>query len=83
VAGKVAIPTWDTEMYLEYHRGVYTTQAMHKKNMRDSEEEVLNAEKFSSLAWLFGAKYPGDELTEDWKKVCSTSSTIWRGSGLA
>jgi len=32
---------------------------MHKKNMRDSEEEVLNAEKFSSLAWLFGAKYPG------------------------
>ncbi|MGH9563371.1 MAG: alpha-mannosidase, partial [Terracidiphilus sp.] len=41
--GKVAIPTWDSELYLEFHRGVYTTQANHKKNMRDSEEEVLNA----------------------------------------
>jgi alpha-mannosidase len=38
VAGKVSIPTWDTSLYLEYHRGVYTTQAMHKKNMRDSEK---------------------------------------------
>jgi alpha-mannosidase len=83
VAGKVAIPTWDTEMYLEYHRGVYTTQAMHKKNMRDSEEEVLNAEKFSSLAWLFGAKYPGDELTEDWKKVLFNQfHDLAAGSGI-
>ncbi|MDR3753617.1 MAG: glycoside hydrolase family 38 C-terminal domain-containing protein [Terracidiphilus sp.] len=83
VAGKVAIPTWDTEMYLEYHRGVYTTQAMHKKNMRDSEEEVLNAEKFSSLAWLFGAKYPADELTEDWKKVLFNQfHDLAAGSGI-
>ncbi|MGA8111857.1 MAG: alpha-mannosidase, partial [Acidobacteriaceae bacterium] len=27
VPDKIAIPTWDDEMYLEYHRGVYTTQA--------------------------------------------------------
>jgi alpha-mannosidase len=83
VAGKVAIPTWDTEMYLEYHRGVYTTQAMLKKNMRDSEEEVLNAEKFSSLAWLFGAKYPADELNEDWKKVLFNQfHDLAAGSGI-
>ena len=59
VAGKVAIPTWDTELYLEYHRGVFTTQAKHKKNMRDSEEEVLNAEKWSSLAWLVRREVSG------------------------
>ncbi len=83
VSGKVAIPTWDTELYLEYHRGVYTTQANHKKNMRDSEEEVLNAEKFSSLAWLFGAKYPADELTEDWKKVLFNQfHDLAAGSGI-
>ncbi len=84
VAGKVSIPTWDTELYLEYHRGVYTTQANHKKNMRDSEEEVLNAEKFSSLAWLFGANYPGDELTEDWKKVLFNQfHDLAAGSGIS
>jgi alpha-mannosidase len=83
VAGKVSIPTWDTELYLEYHRGVYTTQANHKKNMRDSEEEVLNAEKWSSLAWLDGAKYPADELTEDWKKVLFNQfHDLAAGSGI-
>ncbi|MGO9108133.1 MAG: hypothetical protein ACLP9L_02765, partial [Thermoguttaceae bacterium] len=69
VPGKVTIPTWNSELYFEYHRGVMTTQAMHKHNMRTAEEEMLNAEKWSSLAWLDGAKYPADELTEDWKKV--------------
>jgi len=69
VAGKVNIPTWKSELYFEYHRGVMTTQANHKRNMREAEEEVLNAEKWASLAWLDGRKYPGAELTEDWKKV--------------
>ena len=84
VPGKVSIPTWDTELYLEYHRGVYTTQANHKKNMRDSEEEVLNAEKFSSLAWvLAGRAYPSDEITEDWKKVLFNQfHDLAAGSGI-
>jgi alpha-mannosidase len=83
VPGKVAIPTWDSELYLEYHRGVYTTQANHKKNMRDSEEEVLNAEKWSSLAWLDGLAYPGADLTEDWKKVLFNQfHDLAAGSGI-
>src|ERR1035437_3694280 len=69
VAGKVNIPTWKSELYFEYHRGVMTTQANHKRNMRESEEQVINAEKWASLAWLDGQKYPGAELAEDWKKV--------------
>ncbi|MDR3725956.1 MAG: glycoside hydrolase family 38 C-terminal domain-containing protein [Terracidiphilus sp.] len=69
VAGKVNIPTWKSELYFEYHRGVMTTQANHKRNMREAEEQVLDAEKWASLAWLDGRAYPGKELTEDWKKV--------------
>ncbi|MGD0292756.1 MAG: glycoside hydrolase family 38 C-terminal domain-containing protein [Terracidiphilus sp.] len=69
IPGKVNIPTWKSELYFEYHRGVMTTQANHKRNMREAEVEVLNAEKWASLAWLDGREYPGKELTEDWKKV--------------
>jgi len=83
VEGKVSIPTWKSEMYFEYHRGVMTTQANHKKNMRDSEEQVLNAEKSSSIAWLYGSKYPGAELTEDWKKVLFNQfHDLAAGSGI-
>jgi alpha-mannosidase len=83
VADQVSIPTWDTELYLEYHRGVFTTQANHKANMRHSEEEVLNAEKWASLAWLDGKSYPGAEITEDWKKVLFNQfHDLAAGSGI-
>ena len=83
VAGKVAIPTWKSELYFEYHRGVMTTQANHKRNMRESSIETLNAEKWASLAWLDGAKYPAGELTEDWKKVLFNQfHDLAAGSGI-
>jgi alpha-mannosidase len=83
VAGKVNIPTWKSELYFEYHRGVMTTQANHKRNMRESEEEVINAEKWASLAWLDGREYPGKELTEDWKKVLFNQfHDLAAGSGI-
>jgi alpha-mannosidase len=83
VPGKVSIPTWKSEMYFEYHRGVMTTQANHKRNMRESEEQVLNAEKWASLAWLDGQKYPAKEITEDWKKVLFNQfHDLAAGSGL-
>jgi alpha-mannosidase len=83
VAGNVAIPTWKSELYFEYHRGVMTTQANFKRNMRDAEEQVLNAEKWSSLAWLNGRSYPGAELTEDWKKVLFNQfHDLGAGSGI-
>lgn len=83
VEGKIAIPTWKSELYFEYHRGVMTTQANHKKNMRASEEQMLNAEKWASLAWLDGRAYPGSELTEDWKKVLFNQfHDLAAGSGI-
>ncbi len=83
VPGRISIPTWKSELYFEYHRGVMTSQAMHKHNMRTSEEEVLNAEKWASLAWLDGKEYPGNELTEDWKKVLFNQfHDLAAGSGI-
>lgn len=68
-AGQISLPVWNDELYFEYHRGVFTTQANHKRSMRESEEELLDAEKFSSLAWLSGEPYPSTQLTEAWKKA--------------
>ena len=81
--GKISLPIWNDELYFEYHRGVFTTQANHKRNMRESEEEMLNAEKYSSLAWLSGAAYPTAELTEVWKKVLFNQfHDLAAGSGI-
>jgi alpha-mannosidase len=81
--GKVSLPVWNDELYFEYHRGVFTSQAEHKRNMRESEVELLDAEKFSSLAWLQGAAYPGDKLNEAWKKVLFNQfHDLAAGSGI-
>ena len=83
IPGKIDIPTWKSELYFEYHRGVMTTQANHKRNMREASIETLNAEKWSSLAWLDGQKYPAAELTEDWKKVLFNQfHDLAAGSGI-
>ena len=52
--------------------------------MRQSEEQLLNAEKYSSLAWLSGIKYPMSEFTEAWKKVLFNQfHDLAAGSGVA
>jgi alpha-mannosidase len=82
-AGKIDIPTWKDEMYFEYHRGVMTTQAQHKRNMRESEEWTLNAEKYASLAWLGGNSYPNAEFTDAWKKITFNNfHDLAAGSGI-
>jgi len=81
--GRVAIPTWQDELYYEFHRGVLTTQAKHHRYMREGEEQVLNAEKYASLAWLSGDSYPSPELTEVWKKVLFNQfHDLAAGSGI-
>jgi len=82
--GKIGVPVWNDELYLEYTRGVYTSQAQQKRNMRESEEWMLDAEKWAALDSLAGAKYPGTELTEAWKKVLFNQfHDIAAGSGVA
>jgi alpha-mannosidase len=83
-AGEVSIPTWDDELYLEYHRGVYTTQAHMKRNLREGPASALHAENYASLAWLDGDAYPADELTDAWKKITFNGfHDLAAGSGIA
>jgi alpha-mannosidase len=78
------VPVWNNELYFQYHRGVMTTQSETKKRIRQSEELLLNAEKFSSLAMLYGLPYPQEELNNDWKKVLFDQfHDIMPGSGIA
>ena len=72
----LGIPTWNSELYFEYHRGIFTTQAAHKNNLRRSEAATLDTEKISSLAWLNGASYPARQLNENWKKITFNGFTI-------
>ena len=83
VEGKLSLPVWNDELYFEYHRGVMTTQANHKRGMRLSEEQLLNAEKYSSIAWLLGTPYPNVRLTESWQKTLFNQfHDLAAGSGL-
>ena len=78
------IPVWNNELYFQYHRGVMTTQSETKKRIRQSEELLLNAEKFSSLAMLDGQPYAQEEFENDWKKVLFHQfHDFMPGSGIA
>jgi alpha-mannosidase len=83
-SGAMGIPTWNDELYFEYHRGVMTSQAKHKASNRASEGATLDAEKLASLAWLKGQTYPSAEFTEDWKKITFNQfHDLAAGSGIA
>ena len=78
------VPTWDGELYFAYHRGVFTTQAETKRRIRRAEENVLNAEKFASLASLYGRPYPRDGMEVTWKNLLFDHfHDIMPGSGIA
>jgi alpha-mannosidase len=52
------------ELYFEFHRGVYTSQAFVKRGNRRSEQGLHDAE---FLAVARGAEYPREELDRLWK----------------
>jgi alpha-mannosidase len=77
------LPVWNNEMYLQFHRGTYTSQADSKQRMRQMERLLLNAERFSSLAMLNGRKYPQDEFEDCWRRVLFNQfHDLMAGSGI-
>jgi alpha-mannosidase len=65
-----SLPTWDDELYLEFHRGCYTTHADQKRWNRRCEDLLYQAELFASIATLkCGEIYPQTEITTAWKRV--------------
>lgn len=82
---KSALPTWSGEMYLEKHRGTYTTQAAMKKYNRLTEISAEQAEKFSSLStWLGLTDYPQRKISTAWDKILTNQfHDILPGSSIA
>lgn len=63
-------PTWNDELYLEFHRGCYTTHADQKRWNRHCEGLLYQAELFATLATVScGVKYPQIEIETAWKQV--------------
>ncbi|WP_423922344.1 alpha-mannosidase [Frigoribacterium sp. 2-23] len=61
---------WSGEMYLEFHRGTYTSQARTKQGNRRSEHLLREAELWSATAAARGlVDYPYDELDALWHTV--------------
>ncbi|MGN8049466.1 alpha-mannosidase [Curtobacterium sp. 22159] len=61
---------WSGEMYLEFHRGTYTSQIRTKQGNRRSEHLLREAELWAATAAVrLGLDYPYDELEEAWHTV--------------
>ncbi|WP_346960607.1 glycoside hydrolase family 38 C-terminal domain-containing protein [uncultured Arthrobacter sp.] len=64
------LPVWVGEMYLELHRGTYTSQANTKRGNRRSEHLLREAELWCATAAVrAGATYPAAELKRLWRLV--------------
>ncbi len=62
-------PKWVGELYLEFHRGTYTSIAKNKRYNRKSEFALGNLEKLSALGLVRGENYPQAELNNAWETV--------------
>ncbi|MFE4569445.1 alpha-mannosidase [Paenibacillus chitinolyticus] len=66
------VHTWDGELYLEYHRGTYTSQAYNKRMNRKLELAYREAEWLNAMQSVLHndwSLYKGKELTVGWKII--------------
>ncbi|GAA3748145.1 alpha-mannosidase [Spinactinospora alkalitolerans] len=78
-------PVWLGELYLEFHRGTYTSQARTKQGNRRSEHLLREAELWAATAAVrTGADYPYERLERLWKLVLLNQfHDILPGSSIA
>jgi alpha-mannosidase len=78
-------PVWSGELYLEFHRGTYTSQARTKRGNRRSEHLLREAELWATTATVrTGAPYPYDLLETTWHTVLLAQfHDILPGSSIA
>lgn len=62
-------PKWVGELYLEFHRGTYTSVGKVKKSNRYSEFLLGNAEALSMMDLSFGGCYDKEGLDYHWRKT--------------
>ncbi|MDR1634563.1 MAG: glycosyl hydrolase-related protein [Bifidobacteriaceae bacterium] len=64
------LPVWCGELYLEAHRGVFTTQAATKRGNSRTEALLHEAELWSATAAVrTGCAYPHQELEDIWRQA--------------
>lgn len=63
------LPRWVGELYLEYHRGTYTSQARTKQNNRKSELLYREAEWLNAWAHVLGGPNHQPELDQQWRMI--------------
>lgn len=65
-----ALPKWSGELYLEYHRGTYTSQGKNKRNNRKIEIALRETELWAAYAEkACGIPYPQDALRQIWRQM--------------
>lgn len=63
-------PTWNGELYLQYHRGTLTSVAKNKANNRNAERRLRELEFLGAMALSqAGHAYPSETLAEFWELV--------------
>jgi len=80
-----SLPVWEGELYLEYHRGTYTSQAAIKRANRQAEATYHTAEWLGALAGLLaGAEFPTDAMRQGWEMILLNQfHDILPGSSIA
>lgn len=64
------LPIWTDELYLELHRGCYTSHADQKQSNRHCEDLLYQAEVFATVAQLTAQQpYPKADLEKAWKTL--------------
>ena len=70
IDGNPRLPKWRGELYLEFHRGTYTSNARNKKNNRNCEFLMLDSEMLSVMANVTtGLAFPRSILRECWETM--------------
>ncbi|MBF9069154.1 alpha-mannosidase [Streptacidiphilus fuscans] len=79
------LPVWRGELYLENHRGTYTSQARTKRGNRRAEALLREAELWAATAAVrTGAAYPYERLERLWQRVLLNQfHDILPGSSIA
>ena len=62
------LPVWTGDLYLEYHRGTYTSAAANKRYNRKMELALMALELVSTLA-SSDIEYPKEDLDKIWTMV--------------
>ena len=62
-------PTWVGDLYLEFHRGTYTSMAKNKRGNRKSEFALQRCEALSMTDLLLGGSYDQAALNDTWRIV--------------